>query len=123
VRILVAETDLLLLAEMTHALENAGHDVTASTHGMGAWDYLVATPPPDLLVTQIHLGPDMPPGTALGLRAGSHVPPIPVIYIPASIELAKHADPGHGAILVKPFAVLELVEAVNRLLGKQTPIP
>jgi CheY-like chemotaxis protein len=123
VRILVAETDLPFLAEMTHALENAGHDVTASTHGMGAWDYLIATPPPDLLVTQIHLGPNMPPGTALGLRARSCVPAIPVIYIPASVELAKHADSEHGAILVKPFAVTELVEAVNRLLGEKTHEP
>jgi DNA-binding response OmpR family regulator len=114
--ILVVETDSLFLAEIKQALELAGHDVTTSSYGMQAWDYLVGTPPPDLLVTRIRLGPGMPPGTALGLRAHSCRPPIPVIYIPASVELARHGDSQHGAILVKPFAVTELVTTVDRLL-------
>jgi two-component system, cell cycle response regulator CpdR len=117
-RILVAETDVPFLAEMKQALEQAGHDVTTFTNGMAAWNSLVsAVLPPDLLVTRAHLGPGMPPGTALGLHAHSRQPPIPVIYIPASVELAKHADPAHGAVLIKPFAVTELVETVHQLLG------
>jgi DNA-binding response OmpR family regulator len=114
--ILVAETDLLFLAEIKQALELAGHDVTTSSCGLQAWDYLVGTLPPDLLVTRIRLGPGMPPGTALGLRAHSCRPPLRVIYIPASAEWARHGDPQHGAILVKPFAVTELVTTVDRLL-------
>jgi two-component system cell cycle response regulator CpdR len=116
-RILVAETDVPFLAEMKQALEQAGHDVTTFTNGMAAWDGLVSAVPPDLLVTRSHLGPGMPPGTALGLHAHSRQPPIPVIYIPASVELAEHADPAHGAVLIKPFAVTDLVETVHQLLG------
>jgi two-component system cell cycle response regulator CpdR len=115
--ILIAETDLLFLAEIKQALEQAGHDVTACSDGMSAWDSLVCAAPPDLLVTRCHLGPGMPPGTALGLHAQSCDPRIPVVYIPASVDLAQYADPAHGAVLVKPFAVTELVAAVGRLVG------
>jgi CheY-like chemotaxis protein len=116
-RVLVAETDTRLLAEMKRALEHAGHEVTASNDGMGAWGYLADAPPPDVLVTRIHLGPGMPPGTALGMRAQSCQPPIPVIYSPASVEGAEHADPEHGAVLIKPFAGTDLVETIDRLVG------
>jgi DNA-binding response OmpR family regulator len=114
-RILLAETDLLFLREMKQALEQAGHLVTASMDGMGAWGYLVGTAPPDLLVTRLHLGAGMPPGTALGLHAYWCRPRIPVIYILTNAE-AAYADPEHGAILVKPFAVADLVVTVRQLL-------
>jgi DNA-binding response OmpR family regulator len=114
-RLLIAETDLQFLAEMRQALELAGHEVVVAKDGMGAWGYLAGAAPPDLLVTRLHLGKGSPPGTALGLHARAHIPPIPVIYIPAGIEQAKLADPEHGAVLVKPFAVAELVETVRRL--------
>jgi DNA-binding response OmpR family regulator len=114
-RILLAETDLLFLREMKQALEQAGHLVTESMDGMGAWGYLVGTAPPDLLVTRLHLGAGMPPGTALGLHAYCCRPRIPVIYIPTNAE-AAYADPEHGSILIKPFAVADLVATVHRLL-------
>jgi DNA-binding response OmpR family regulator len=69
VRVLVAETDLLLLAEMRRALEHAGHDVIVADNGMVAWSNLACGAPPDLMVTRIHFGPGVPPGTALGMRA------------------------------------------------------
>jgi hypothetical protein len=74
--------------------------------------------PPDLLVTRLHLGSGKPPGTALGLHARSCHPRIPVIYTPGSLDLAEHADQEHGAILVKPFAVRDLVQTVNQLLER-----
>lgn len=116
-RILIAETDLVLLAEMRQALEGAGHTVITSSDGIRAWDHLVGTSPPDLLVTRCNLGPDMPPGTALGLRAQSSHPRIPVIYIPGSVERAEQVDPQHGTILVKPFATVDLVATVQLLQG------
>jgi DNA-binding response OmpR family regulator len=116
-RILVAETDLPFLFEMQRALERAGHEVSVADNGMEAWDLLSGPEPPELLVTRFHLGEGQPPGTALGLLAYSCHPRIPVLYIPASTERAMHADPDHGAILVKPFAVAELIAAVDRLVG------
>jgi len=121
-RILLAETDLLFLREMKQALEQAGHLVTASMDGMGAWGYLVGTAPPDLVVTRLHLGAGMPPGTALGLHAYWCRPRIPVIYILTNAE-AAYADPEHGAILVKPFAVADLVATVHRLLTIPSSLP
>ena len=40
----------------------------------------------------------------------------PGLYTPESLDLAEHADHEHGAILVKPFAVGDLVQTVNQLL-------
>src|ERR1700753_3744472 len=114
-RILVAETDLSLLAEMKRDLEQAGHSVIAAPDGMIAWGHLVSTPP-DLLVTSFCLGAGKPPGTALGWRARFSYPRIPVIYTPESLDLMEHADQEHGAILVKPIAVGDLIQPVNRLL-------
>ena len=121
-RILLAEADLLVLREMKQALEQAGHHVVASMDGMGAWGYLAGTAPPDLLVTGLHPGAGMPPGTALGLHAYRCRPRIPVIYIPTSAE-ADYADPEHGVILVKPFAVADLVATVRQLLTTPSSLP
>jgi DNA-binding response OmpR family regulator len=116
VRILIAETDLQFLGKMKRALEEVGHEVIVSNNGMGAWGYLASSNPPDLLVTRLRLGSGAPPGTALGLHAQlAHHPRIPVIYIPLDAERAKLADPEHGAVLIKPFSVEELVAAVTRL--------
>jgi DNA-binding response OmpR family regulator len=115
-RILIAETDLEFLAEVELALEQAGHDVIVANDGMGAWGCLAGTAPPDLLITRLHLGAGSPPGTALGLHAQSHHPRIPVIYIPADGERAKLVDPAHGAILVKPFPVGDLVATIQKLM-------
>jgi DNA-binding response OmpR family regulator len=114
--ILIVETDLPFLAEMKQAMEQAGHEVTVASDGMGGWGYLTSVWPPDLLVTRVELGLGAPPGTALGLHAQSQRPAIPVIYIPATVELASLAEPEHGAVLVKPFSVIELVETVRKLL-------
>jgi DNA-binding response OmpR family regulator len=116
-RILVAETDTQLLAEMQQVLEQAGHEVIVTNDGMGAWGYVAGHSPPDLLITRLQLVRSSPPGTALGLRAQARSPRIPVIYIPSNPERAKLAEAGHGAILIKPFALEELLAAVNRLLG------
>lgn len=118
--ILLAETDASLLQDMKQAFEQIGHGVIAASNGMRAWAYLTGTAP-DLLVTCIHIGSGMPPGTALGMHAQSRQPRIPVIYTPASLDWAKHANPGHGAILIKPFAIAELISTAQRLLYNCAP--
>jgi DNA-binding response OmpR family regulator len=120
--VLIAETDLAFLAEMRLALEEVGHTVTAVTNGMSAWSHLVTSRRPDLLITRLHLGSGAPPGTALGLCAQANNPPIPVLYIPANAEDVEFADPSHGAVLIKPFSVAELV-IVSSSLVRQYPTP
>jgi DNA-binding response OmpR family regulator len=116
-RILIAETDQEFLGEIKLALEAGGHEVTIANDGMGAWGYLAGIAPPDLLITRLHLGLGSPPGTALGLHAQSCIPRIPVIYIPGNRERAGLVDPDHGAVLIKPFPLGDLVAAIERLLG------
>ena len=120
--VLIAETDLELLAELRPALEEAGHIVTTVTNGVSAWSHVTARRRPDLLITRLHLGSGAPPGTALGLCAQANNPPIPVLYIPANAESAEFADPSHGAVLIKPLSVLDLV-MVSSSLVRQYPAP
>ena len=120
--VLIAETDLESLAEMGLALEEAGHTVTAVTNGMSAWSHLTGRHRPDLLITRLHLGSGAPPGTALGLCARANDPPIPVLYIPAHAEGVESADPSHGAVLIKPFSIAELVMVSSSLI-RQYPAP
>jgi DNA-binding response OmpR family regulator len=115
-RILIAETDLGLLAAVKVALEAEGYEVTVANDGMGAWGYLAGIAPPDLLITRLNLGAGSPPGTALGMHAQSRIPRIPVIYIPADKERAGLADPDHGAVLVKPFPLEDLLATIQRLV-------
>lgn len=114
--ILVAETDRDLLAEVKRALEAGGHEVSVANDGMEAWSYLAGDAPPDLLVTRLHLGAGSPPGTALGMRAQSHIPRIPVVYIPSNAERARLVEPDHGAVLVKPFSAAELLATIQQLI-------
>jgi DNA-binding response OmpR family regulator len=117
--ILIAETDLAFLAEMKLALEAAGYEITVASDGMGAWGYLAGTAPPDLLITRLHLDPGSPPGTAPGMHAQSRNPRIPVIYIPADRERAGLVDSDHGAVLIKPFPLEDLMATIHRLLGSE----
>jgi DNA-binding response OmpR family regulator len=116
IHVLIAETDLELLDEMRLALEEAGHTVTAVTNGMSAWGHMTARRRLDLLITRLHLGAGAPPGTALGLCAQANDPPIPVLYIPADAEGVEFADPSHGAVLIKPFSVADLVMVASSLV-------
>jgi DNA-binding response OmpR family regulator len=120
--VLIAETDLELLADIRLALEESGHAVTVTTDGMSAWSHLVGRRRPDLLITRLHLGSGTPPGTALGLRAQASNPPIPVIYIRAKTERAEYVDRSHGAVLIKPFSVADLV-IVSASLIRQDRAP
>ena len=113
--VLIAETDPRLRYETVTALQNVGYKVTAASDGLLAWSYLTGPRPPSLLITQIRLGVGTPPGTALGLRA--HSQRIPVIYTPTDIEMAGLADPEHGAVLVRPFAINDVLATIRRLVG------
>jgi CheY-like chemotaxis protein len=114
--ILVADPDLALLRDIAQALEQVGHRVTKAGDGMTAWGYLLGIKPPDLLVTGIYLGPQMPPGTALGFHASACTPRIPVLYLITGPEQAQLIDPDHGAVLLKPFLPASLTAIVHQLL-------
>jgi DNA-binding response OmpR family regulator len=114
-RVLLVESDSVLAGDIRRAFEADGHGIAISSRSLAAWDMLVSDDPPDLLITRMHFGGGHVPGTALGWRAQSEG--IPVIYIPLNAELAAHADAGHGAVLMKPFAAAELVETAKALPG------
>ena len=118
-RILIAESNLQLLAQMRHALGEAGYSVLGASDVWLALGFLTGPAPPNLLVTGLPLGSGSQPGTVLSMRAQAQRPRIPVLYVPATSELAKFANPDHGAVLIKPFAASEFVATVSRLLERR----
>lgn len=81
---------------------------------------LVATLPPDLLITDFRL-PTMD-GLELVRRIREQHPRLPVIFISASIQLSQAAKAAQvGTILEKPFKLTQLQLAVQDLLAPGTP--
>jgi DNA-binding response OmpR family regulator len=113
-KVLLVENDELSADALGYALEHAGFDVTVMCSPLQAWDHLSRNNRIDLLVTRLSFGPGQIPGTAIGARAWSNG--VPVIYIPATRELATHAVEEHGAVLVKPFAAFTLVTTAQRVV-------
>ena len=119
-RVLLAETDAALAAELQHAFEANGGTVTAVSSSLAAWD-LLAKDPPDLLVTRLAFGVGQVPGTALGAVASSKR--IPVIYMPSDAARAADAHAEHGAVLIKPFSGAALVARARELLSTSKAKP
>lgn len=112
-KVLIAESDLAFAAKVQLALEKAGYQVTVAEDSFRAWD-LLQSDRPSLLITRLSFGPGKVPGTALGSRAKGAG--IPVIYVPLNADGAVHASYEHGAVLIKPVEMTELVATARGLL-------
>ena len=113
-KVLMAETDPVVAAAIQSVLEEDGCEVAVAANSLDAWDRIGANPPPDLLITCIVFGSGQVPGTALGCRA--HSMRIPVIYTPANVEGAVHADAEYGVILIQPLDLRDLARTARSLL-------
>ena len=114
-KVLIAETDVIFAAKAQLALEQAGCQVVVTEDPFRAWD-LLQSDRPDLLITRIVFGAGKVPGTALGARA--YADKIRVIYAPLGADAAVHASDEHGAVLIRPIAITELVATAQRLLAR-----
>lgn len=101
------------------ALERAGHRTIVAADGPEALD-IVAAEHIDLLLTDIVM-PGMS-GRELADRLLAERRDLPVVYMTGytagMLELADHADSSGAEILTKPFAVVELLDAVDRQLAR-----
>jgi signal transduction histidine kinase len=119
-RILLAEDDPLVATAVSIALKRAGHTVTHFTEGAAAWQHLQAQLPDyDLLLLDVNM-----PGLdgielARRVRATGRFPGRIMISSGrlGSDDLPQIAAARVDRILNKPFAVAELLAAVNDCLA------
>lgn len=116
-RVLLVEDDELLGVLFELALAEAGYLVVRARNAAEALSTLAATPPIDLVVTDINLG-DGPDGWQVARRARARSPDMPVIYMTGA--RGDEWRPQHvplGVLLLKPFPIDQLLEMVGHLLA------
>lgn len=116
-RVLLVEDDELLGVLFELALAEAGYLVVRARNAAEALSTLAATPPIDLVVTDINLG-DGQDGWQVARRARARSPDMPVIYMTGA--RGDEWRPQHvplGVLLLKPFPIDQLLEMVGHLLA------
>jgi two-component system, OmpR family, response regulator VicR len=116
--VLVVEDEFGVADVLVTALEDEGYRVLVAANGRQGMERLADTKP-DLIVLDFMM-PIMD-GVAMGnaVRANSSLRDIPIVMTSAVSEGAvreRFAD--YQAFLRKPFRICELLETVQRLIGK-----
>lgn len=117
--ILLAEDDKAVREFVARALRQDGHDITAVGDGQqalnalrnGRFDMLLA----DIVMPQLD-------GIALALKAAKDYPELPVLLMTgyaAERQRAHNLDALIQDVISKPFTLLEIREAVRRMLGDE----
>ncbi|WP_158292421.1 response regulator [Paracraurococcus ruber] len=123
-RVLLAEDESLAAAVIGDALAEMGYDVMHAPDGAAALD-LAATVPFDVLVTDLA----MPRMTGLELipRLRADRPDLPVVVMTGHLtdageRMLRAAQAGPTTLLLKPFAVTQLMEALARVAPQPAPV-
>jgi len=115
-RILVVEDDLLILQLNALALRRAGYQVDTADGGQAGWNQL-RLQAYDLLITD-HEMADLS-GLDLARQARAARLTLPILFVSGSLDgeqLRRGESLQPVALLPKPFALSQLVEAVARML-------
>ena len=115
-RVLIVDDDIDLLQTLVRLLGRFGYTcLTASSGHKGIG--LIDAESPDLVVTDLHMpGID---GIAVARHAQERTPPIPVILMTAYASRETERQAGEVGVtihLAKPFASIDFVRAVQRVL-------
>ena len=121
IRILVAEDDEAMRADLARALQNAGYDVVAVDRGTHALPYL-QNEHFDLLLSDIVM-PEMD-GIELAQRCAEVSPATKVMFITgfAAVTLKANREAPQAKVLSKPFHLKDLVLEVERIFGGEAAI-
>ena len=111
--VLVVDDEPLLLGIMERALCEAGYCVQSASNGLRALELALKwAAPPDMLVTDLRMD---------GLNGADLARLITARHPATRVLVVSGGDPDHTQVtwpfLRKPFALEQLVEAVDRLLG------
>ena len=118
-RILVAEDDDAVREFVTRALAHQGHAVTAVLDGGQALEALAAERYDLLLTDLVMQGMD---GIALALKATKDHPKLPILLMTgyaAERQRAHNLDALISRVLLKPFTLKEVCEAVAEVLAER----
>ena len=118
-RILIAEDEATVLALVTRALTQDGHDVVATTDGSEALEAFTRVKKPfDLLLTDIKM-PVMD-GIALAMNVAKTDPEMPILLMTGysdQRERASGLDALIHDVIAKPFTLFEIQSAVAGALA------
>jgi len=116
-KVLVVEDEPLLLMNIADELAEGGFDVVESPNADHALNQLGENPKIEVLFTDVDM-----PGSLDGLALSSIVHarwPHVRIIVTSGKFLAREAELPPGAIFIaKPYAAVELIEAINRPLRR-----
>lgn len=118
--VLVVEDDPVILQLLEVSLEMEGFSVVTAHDGDEAWERVTASRP-DVVITDIM----MPRRSGLDLlaavRGDAGLAKTPVILLSAKAQTSDvrvGLDAGADEYVTKPFEPFDLVEKVNRLVGR-----
>ncbi len=121
--ILVVDDEPSVRAFVRDALQGAGYEVVVAADGAAALRAVYGeSRAPALLLTDVEM-PGMS-GIELAARLGADRPGLPVVLMTGNTASARAARDREGLIegvLLKPFTVAELFEAVGRVVGAAVP--
>jgi two-component system cell cycle sensor histidine kinase/response regulator CckA len=114
--VLLVEDEAMVRAVAERALTRHGYNVLTAENGEAALEILAGQEKVDLLISDVVM-PTMDGPTTVREARKTH-PDLPILFISgyAEEQLRKSIDIARVAFLPKPFSVLELAEAVQRVL-------
>jgi CheY-like chemotaxis protein len=121
--VLIVDDDADLSETLARLLGRFGHKCLVASSGSEAV-HLIDTMAPDLVVTDLHM-PGMD-GVAVARRARQENPPIPVVIMTAypTADTRREAQAMGGTVyLAKPFANVDMLDAVRRALDSRKGVP
>ena len=117
--VLIVDDDADLSETLARLLGRFGHKCLVAASGSEAIQ-VIDTVTPDVVVTDLHMpGLD---GVAVARRARQESPPIPVVLMTAypTPDPRREAQAAGGTVyLAKPFANVDMLDAVQRALGSR----
>ena len=115
-RVLLIEDDELVRTSLSDTLTEEGFDVDSLANAEDALVLLGAGQVPDVLVTDVHLGPGLD-GIDLADVARVKHPDVGVVFISGESSDAQGHRPGaHERFLRKPFSSFRLTEVIRDTL-------
>jgi CheY-like chemotaxis protein len=114
-RVLIVEDDKSIREDLAELLRDEGYAVETASNGVEAWEHLVHSPPPCLILLDFM----MPVMNGMEFRkkqlADESLCAIPVILLTGIAEPVNVAnDLGVAAVIKKPFRLAPLLDTMHR---------
>ena len=118
--ILVVEDEADIAMILREILEMAGHHVTLATDGAMALELLESGLRPDIILTDLKMPRMSGRRLVETLRSDPRTAALPAMLITGAIPNADDFPPdgSYDSLIMKPFDIWDLVDTVDRLVGR-----